>query len=256
VANEPATKVVAVIDLARYSDICKELEQHFGTEAVVTVNNQIRSLIHGALAEADLDVDQVPYKGTGDGAIVVLDNSKDASVFAENLHLAAEEHNRGKDVELAQRHFRVGVFTGPIILHPGKGRNRAIDFAGGVIGNAVRLEGACMTGEVLIDSETWANLPPELRKLYGPAEAVKGKRKEQFQAHRRKVAAPAPWDAEGKAPAAAKNASSSSSGEVIALHKRRLGHLEKQAAHFGARTPPEISMEIEDIKQILSELES
>ena len=254
--SEAVSKVVAVIDLSRYSDICKELEQHLGTGAVVSVNNQIRTLIHEALAEAKLDVDRLPYKGTGDGAIVVLDNSKDASNFAEKLHLSAEEHNRGKDVELAQRHFRIGVFTGPVIIQPGDGRNKAGDFAGVVIGNAVRLEGACKTGEVLIDSESWADLSPELRKLYGPAETVKGKRKEEFQAHRRKVAATAPWDADDEASAAGKGGSSSNDEEVVALHKRRLGHLEKQAARFGAHTPAEISMEIEDIKRILSELES
>jgi hypothetical protein len=254
-ASGPVRKVVAVIDLSRYSDICKELEQHFGTEAVVTVNNQVRNLIHVALAEAGLEVDKVPFKGTGDGAILVLDSSMGASVFAEKLHLAAEEHNRGKDIVLAQRHFRVGVFTGPIVLQPGKGRNKAGEFAGGVIGNAVRLEGACKTGEVLIDAESWADLSPELRKLYGAAEAVKGKRDEQFQAHRRKVVAPAPWDTEAKDRAAVKAAAGAGDSEVIALHKRRLGQLQKQAARFGANTPPEIVMEIEDIQKLLTELE-
>ena len=257
--GEPVNKVVAVIDLSRYSDICKELEQHLGTTAVASVNDLIRGLIHLALAGAGLSVDEVPYKGTGDGAIIILDSSKDASNFAENLHRGAEEHNRGKDVLLAQRHFRVGVYTGPVIIQSMKDRKKTVDFAGGVIGNAVRLEGEARTGEILIDAETWANLPPDLRRLYDPAETVKGKRDEHFHAHRRKVAERAPWDAEAataaKPTTPSKNTPDSSDySEVIKLHKRRLALLEQQAARHGRLTPPEIAMEIQDIKQLLSEL--
>lgn len=179
-------KVVVVIDLSRYSDICKELEQQLDVTAVVAVNDQVTSLIGLALAAANIPSERPPCKGTGDGAILALDSPAEASLFAEKLHHAAERHNRGKDVPLAQRHFRVGIWPGKIAIKPephGKGFPTTFDFAGTAIANAVRLEGACTTGEVLIGYDAWADLPKATRDLYGREELVKGKRDEQFRAH-------------------------------------------------------------------------
>ena len=109
-------KVVVVIDLSRYSDICKELEQQLDVTAVAAVNKQVKDLIDLALAAAGIASDRPPYKGTGDGAIIALDTAAEGSLFAETLHQEAENRNRGKDVPLAQRHFRVGVWPGKILL--------------------------------------------------------------------------------------------------------------------------------------------
>jgi class 3 adenylate cyclase len=255
------TKVMAVVDLSRYSDICNELEQQLDVTAVAAVNKQIKDLISLALAAAGIASDGLPYKGTGDGAIIALDTPEQAAIFAEKLHAEAANHNRGKNVPLAQRHFRVGVWSGKIVLQPEpsrKGLPPRFDFAGSSIGFAVRLEGACKTGEVLISSDTWANLPAGVRALYGPEEVVKGKRAEEFRGHRRRVTDPAPWDAT-TAPAASGKGSgkaASTPTSLIDVHKRRLDILEKQAAMHGALTPPHIIMEIEDIKRVISHLES
>jgi hypothetical protein len=254
-------KIVAVVDLSRYSDICKTLEQQLDVTAVAAVNKQIKDLISLALAAAGISSDRLPYKGTGDGAIIILDTADQGSLFAERLQLDAQRHNLNKDVPLAQRHFRIGVSTGKIILqrldHVTR-RPLGFDFAGTVIANAVRLEGACKTGEVLVSSDTWANLPQEVRKLYGPEEIVKGKRDESFRAHRRRVTPPAPWDA-GPESADVKHMSElqgTQSIELLAIHKRRLDILEQQAAMYGSLTPPHITMEIEDIRCIISDIES
>ena len=186
-------KVMAVIDLSRYSDICNELEQQLDVTAVAAVNKQIKDLIGLALAAAGIASNGLPYKGTGDGAIIALDTAEQASLFAEKMHTEAANHNRGKNVALAQRHFRIGVWSGKIVLQPeptGKGVPPRFDFAGTAIGFAVRLEGACKTGEVLISSDTWANLSAPARALFGPEEVVKGKRTEEFRGHRRRVSAP------------------------------------------------------------------
>jgi hypothetical protein len=232
--GEVVDKVVAVVDLSRYSDICKQLEQQLDVTAVGALNDQINELIGLALAGASITPGSPPYKGTGDGAIIALNTPAEASLFAEKLHKAAEERNLGRDVELAQRHFRVGIWTGKVQLRPephGKGYPTTFDFAGTTIANAVRLEGACKTGEVLIGYEAWADLPPDVRRWYGAEEIVKGKREEEFRAHRRRVVAPAPWDAasaasggEGKPAAAVASASS----ELIAIHRQRLEALQKQ----------------------------
>jgi hypothetical protein len=165
-------KIVVVIDLSRYSDICKELEQQLDVTAVAAVNDQVQQLIGLGLAAASIPPGRPPYKSTGDGAIIVLDTPDEASRFGEKLHQAAESRNRGRDVHLAQRHFRVGMWPGKILLRPeshGKGYPTTFDFAGTAIANAVRLEAACRTGEVLIGSEAWADLAPDVRRLYGPA---------------------------------------------------------------------------------------
>src|SRR5436309_3184019 len=78
--------------------------------------------------------------------------------------------------------------------------SRYSDIAGASIAYAVRLEGACNTGEVLISADTYAALDPEAQKEYGPEEVVRGKRDEVFRAHRRRVVEPAPWERPGYAP--------------------------------------------------------
>ena len=253
-------KVIVVIDLSRYSDICNQLEQQLDVTAVAALNRQIKGLIDLALADAGVLADGLPYKGTGDGAIIALDTAEKGSAFAEKLHFQAARHNQGKGVDLAQRHFRVGVWSGKIVLQPqprGKGQPVSFEFAGTAIANAVRLEGACKTGEALISSETWANLAPPARGLYGREEIVKGKRNEEFPAHRRRVIDPAPWDT-APIPGDGKSAGKPAAPlvDLIDVHKRRLDILEKQSAMYGSLTPPQITMEIEDIKRILSELES
>jgi hypothetical protein len=250
-------KVVVVVDLSRYSDICNLLEQQLGTSAVGALNDQIKELIDFGLINAGIKSGSQPYKSTGDGAIIALDTASAASLFAEKLHKAAEQRNLGKTVELAQRHFRVGIWSGKLFVRPeshGKGYPTTFDIAGTSIANAVRLEGACRTGEVLIGSEAWAQLKPDDRKLYSLEEIVKGKRAEEFRAHRRKVIAPAPWDTTrtgtGKTPV------TPTSNGVLEIHKRRLEILQKQAAMFGPLTPPYITMDIEETKRVISELEA
>ncbi len=252
-------KVVVVIDLSRYSDICKELEQQLDVTAVAAVNDQVKSLIRLALAAAKIPSEEVPCKGTGDGAILALNSPAEASVFAEKLHKLAETHNRGKDVALAQRHFRVGIWSGKIAVQPephANGFPTTFDFAGTAIANAVRLEGACSTGEVLIGFDAWADLPKATRALYGPEEIVNGKRNEEFRAHRRRVVSPAGWDVLASSAANSTAGVVARQNELIATHRRRLEILEKQAAMFGIQAPPHITIEIEDIKRIIRDLEA
>jgi hypothetical protein len=190
-------KTVVVVDLSRYSDIAKELEQHSGVNATRQLNAQIQDLIKNALESLEVTVCQLPYKNTGDGAILALDTAEQASRFAEALHRSAQAHNLKREVPLAQRHFRVGIWTDTIILDrqaTPDGQFIGFEMAGTAIANAVRLGGACRTGEVLIDPDTWGDLPKSMRKLYCDQEVVKGKREERFRPHRRRVVDPAPWD--------------------------------------------------------------
>jgi transcriptional regulator with XRE-family HTH domain len=190
-------RVIVELDLSRYSDIARHLEQSLGVAAVAALNDQIQALVRQALTDIGQRPEDALVLTTGDGAILAFEQAATASRFAEELHRAAEAANCGKDVGLARRHFRIGVSSDHIVMEPRT--TPGSDFlgfklAGSAVANAVRLEAACRTGEVLICSDTWAELPRETRRLYGPEEVVPGKRAERLRAHRRKVVEPAPWD--------------------------------------------------------------
>jgi transcriptional regulator with XRE-family HTH domain len=188
-------RVIVELDLARYSDIARHLEQSLGVAAVAALNDQIQALVRQALTDVGQRPEDALLLATGDGAILAFEEADVASLFAEAMHRAAEAANAGKDVELAQRHFRIGISSDQIVLEPQTGPGGdflGFKLAGSAVANAVRLEAACRTGEVLICSDTWAELPREMRRLYGPEEVVPGKRTERLRAHRRKVVEPAP----------------------------------------------------------------
>lgn len=196
-------KSITVVDLARYSDIAKNLEQQLGTTAVETLDAQIQSLVIKALAAVGAQLELTLVKNTGDGAILAFDKAEKASHFGEELQRVAQSHNHGKDIHIAQRHFRVGISTNEVVLkrkQTASDEFRGYEMAGLAIANAVRLEAACGTGEVLIDSDTWAELPKELRRSYGPEEIVLGKREEQVRAHRRRIVDSVPWDTQTSTP--------------------------------------------------------
>ena len=67
-----------------------------------------------------------------------------------------------------------------------------------MIANAVRLEAAARPGQIVADRATFQLLSANLRRLYGLEETVRGKRNEEFAAHRSTVVA---YSNEEKAPA-------------------------------------------------------
>jgi len=194
---EPVHRVVVELDLSRYSDIARLLEENLGAEAVRQLNAQVEKLVEMALNSVDAKVSETRLTTTGDGAILAFESATKACQFAQALHYIARDHNLEKTVSLAQRHFRIGISSGEVILTKSStvnGEFEGFSFAGTTIVNAVRSEAAAKTGEVLISSDTWADLPREFRKWYGAEEVIRGKRDEMLRVHRRKVVDPAPWD--------------------------------------------------------------
>lgn len=196
---EEAEKTIVVVDLSHYSAISRHLEKQLGEQATRNLNIQIQERITSALNAVVLSTDNIPIKSTGDGAIIAFDTAAQASHFAETLHLAAGEYNLGRrDEDLAQRHFRVGIWTGSITIdrQTDEGGQVGYELAGTAINYATRLQAACRTGEVLISPDTWADLPKIKRRIYGDQEEVLGKPHDKIlRAHRRKISDPAPWDA-------------------------------------------------------------
>ncbi len=190
-------KVIVELDLSRYIDIARNLEENLGAAAVRQLNEQIEHLVAIGLRSVGAKMSDTRLLNTGDGAILAFATALEASRFSETMHRVAQSHNREKTVELAQRHFRVGIYSGEIVLtkcFTQSGEFHSFKMAGTTIANAVRLESSATTGEVLISSDTWGDLPRDERKWFAPEEIVTGKREERLRIHRRKVVPPAPWD--------------------------------------------------------------
>lgn len=191
-------KVIVVLDLSRYSDIARTYQQGLTVESVLQLNQAIEELVirsieiaNREISDAELKFEDAILATTGDGAILGFEKADHAHAFAMHLHRESEQHNAKKE-GLARRHFRIGIARGEIMLgHNDSGR---IVMAGIAIADAVRLEAACTTGEILIQTDAWVKLSDTIRPMYGGEETVEGKRSEKIQAHRRKAVDAAPWD--------------------------------------------------------------
>lgn len=177
-----ARKVVVELDLVGYSSIARSLEENLNVQVAAVFNEQIQAFIDEGLRAAGAEREQVVLAGTGDGAIVGFDTAVQADKFAAAVHRATQAHNTTRTEASAERWFRIGAATGDLHIRE-EGGNRSV--AGIVITNAVRLESNAKAGELLIDAETYAALPDDVQRHYGPAETVVGKREERFEARRR-----------------------------------------------------------------------
>jgi class 3 adenylate cyclase len=176
------TRTVVELDLVGYSDLSRMLEENVGVQIVARLNDQIQGFVDTAVTAVGAERKQVVFATTGDGAILAFDDPAVAHNFAAEVHKAAQTHNAKRSVDSAQRWFRIGIATGELYQQPRSGGGQEI--AGTVIATAVRLEAAARPGQILADAVSFASLPSDLQKLYGPEETVPGKRSEQFAARR------------------------------------------------------------------------
>jgi class 3 adenylate cyclase len=175
-------KTILELDMVGYSSVARMLEQSLGPAAVFNLNQSVQTLVHRGLAETKLDSPDTVLLTTGDGAILAFDYAEQAHRFAEAFHATAREYNEAKTEVSAKRVFRTGAATGEIYLQRlGTG---GFDFSGITIADAVRLEAQAKPGELLIDNNTFSNLPPFMQSLYHGEEEVRGKRNEVYKAHR------------------------------------------------------------------------
>jgi class 3 adenylate cyclase len=178
----PGMKTVVGLDPMGYSDIARELEEHFSGELIATLNDQIQSFVDAGLRAVNLPREQAVMATTGDGTILVFDHAEYAHHFAEAVHEATQEYNATRTIASAKRWFRIGIATGDITVEHTADGGRQI--TGLPIINAVRLEAVARIGEVLIDVATFTALPAELQTKYGGEEKVTGKRHETFHVRR------------------------------------------------------------------------
>lgn len=170
-------KTVLELDLIGYSDIARELEEHFDAELVLKFNDQIKGFVDEGLSAIGKDQESLIVKDSGDGAIVILDKPEQAHHFAKVVNKACRDHNWSKTLESAKRWFRIAAATKDIAI-------RGKDFAGMAVCVAVRLETAGEAGHFLVDVPTWEGLPENLKEQYLHEELVHGKRNEMIRSHR------------------------------------------------------------------------
>jgi len=115
--GQPAMqKTVVELDLKGYSDIARELEEHFSAEVVMCFNDQIQGFVDAGLKAVGAPHEQSVMATTGDGAILIFDQPETAHRFAEAVHHGCRVHNDGKSIASARRWFRVGIATGGLAL--------------------------------------------------------------------------------------------------------------------------------------------
>jgi class 3 adenylate cyclase len=247
-ATQPMKKTIVELDLQGYSDVARELEDHFSAELVMRFNEQIQTFVVEALGVAKVLAKDAMMATTGDGAILIFDAPSVAHIFAEAVHDITRLHNYEKKVAAAQRWFRIGIATGDVAIKDLGGEKR---MAGSVIGRAVRLEAAAQIGEILADAETYAGFSREQRARYGAEEQIPGKRNELFPARRYTVVAglviPAvagPGDSGTTKPAAA-----------IKKWQQKLDFLQEELAIVATPAQKfEIKCQIEEAKEKIAEL--
>jgi len=234
-------KTVVELDLKGYSDVARELEEHFSAEIVLMFNEQIQTFVTDALRVAGILPKDAIMATTGDGAILIFEAPLVAHMFAEAVHLATRVHNRDKTVSSAQRWFRIGIATGDVVIKKSGSKK---NMAGSAIARAVRLEAAAGVGEILADVESYSGFSREQQACYGQEEMVAGKRDEEFRVRRfRVMAAPEESDVAWKvASKIEKSQSANSERTSIPNNLPRLAHFfgrEKELATIADALTPQ-----------------
>lgn len=165
-------RTVVVLDLVRYSEKARMLQQTLGAPAVAAFNARIQGFVDAGLAAVSIDREQAVIKTTGDGAILRFVHADEAHRFAEGVHAACLNHNAERPGPQGRMDFRIGAATGEVASWGTGGA----DLGGMAIAEATRLESAGKPGQLLIDRTTFQNLSPILRARYGRAKSVHVKR--------------------------------------------------------------------------------
>gem|GEM_PF-2016340 len=179
---------IVVIDMVGFSNVARVLEESLDAHSVIGLSRQIQAFVDRALTQLPEEHVHRVVARTGDGVILLFEKAEDAHCFAFHIHVFASEHNVQRNESLAERRFRIGMATGD--LSASRAQDGQVEYAGIIIANAVRLEGAGVAGEILVDRNTFSALSVDSKRLYGEEETVKGKRAETFIARRCRVKIP------------------------------------------------------------------
>jgi class 3 adenylate cyclase len=241
------TKTVLELDLKGYSDVARDLEEHISAEIVAQFNAQIQGFVDAGLAAVGVTRTAAVLATTGDGAILLFDSPSIAHCVAVAVHKASATHNQSKTIAAARRWFRIGIATGELAFSAENATNQC---AGTAIARAVRMEAAGNIGEILIDVATFAGLTEQQQCCYGNTEIIRGKRDEQFAAHRSVVVTGLSVEVTLPTVGAVVKPSA-----ALAIWQEKKAYLEEQQAiSASAAIKFELKWQIEEAKQKIAEL--
>ena len=191
--GEPVRRVVLALDVSKYSELAAVIEGAVGASGIAMLNKSIADLVVSCIEQIGVPVDDTLVLTLGDGAILLFDEAGNAWEFAKQLHEQSEKANASMPSGGVPRWFRVGISSGDVVLEKitRGGKFGGLTMAGMAIIEAVRLEEAGETGQVLITSNAHAELDRAERNLFDSEEPVPGKHPgEIILAHRRQVVDP------------------------------------------------------------------
>ena len=113
----------------------------------------------------------------GDGFFFHFRLPKDAFRFAEALQKLTEAHNAQVTDAIAEHWFRTGAATGDVAWDEGKP-------VGHVVNVGSRLQSASTGGDFVIDQATYDDLPPDIRRQFGPKESIRDKHDQTYDVYR------------------------------------------------------------------------
>jgi class 3 adenylate cyclase len=170
-------RTILEVDMVSYTDVVSVLERTLSLEAVMMLEDQVQGFVDSGLHHVGLGRDDTVVGTAGDNALLQFESAPPMHQFAAQMQRVVARHNARVSEQHAERWFRMGAATGPIIHIPEQRR-----IVGSTIARAVRLEAAAQRGGLLIDAPTYVALPADLRSQYGGRQQVRGKRDESFEA--------------------------------------------------------------------------
>ena len=172
---------IVEIDRVEYSKTAKTVKEILGIEGLALLNDQTQSYIDLGLKAVGRLRDEFVLPPCGDNSTILFNNAVLVHNFAKAIHDHTVSINNTLDAE-HRCWFRIGCGYDEVFFKDGRlGLNPAS--YGRAIAN--RLCSAARPGELLIDLETYAQLPTELKEKYGSEEKVKIKdHDESFVCHR------------------------------------------------------------------------
>jgi len=175
-------KTVVAVDMSQFGRIAHMIEDLLSVDEVLKLNQDTQHLFR-ELAETVCAGNIPIILNTGDGALLIFNEPEESVRFGEALQAKAEKSNMGKNPE-HQKHFRIGISRGEIIIQEERNADGALSghsVAGAPIVKAVRLETECELGEIMIDDYTWARLSDDDQAAYSKTRQVEGKSHESWK---------------------------------------------------------------------------
>jgi class 3 adenylate cyclase len=188
---------VLQVDLAKYTEKAEMARDLLGQRYVAILDRSIHDLVMESVKNVAGIDGNIPAKKMGDGILFLIDSVDAAVKVAESIHLSAMRRNGTAANPTVCWYFRIAISMDEVVMTPppeSTESGQGIEFAGTAIIEAVRLQSACRTGEILITDGAYSQLPKPQQTLFQSRGDVVAKHGRKYLAYARRVIDPAPWD--------------------------------------------------------------